>query len=262
MKIEELLEATYKSRTQPIDIYGQFLAKNCKIAYKSPIKIYRGLAHTEELILKGDSAKSVRKSANTANYYTQLIDNILPEWQSFPKRSRSFICTTSKENAMKYGTVYRVFPIDDPMIGICPNNDFWTSFKETNFDPCGFVYIFEKLGRITGIEASDNLSTIKRIINKVNILWKKDIKTGNYVYDESNIATILRSFVELRQSNPNLLEEFANKFGSFTEYLQWKLNPYINKFKLAPLSSLKSLGMDQEVWFSGPAYFIRNTELS
>ena len=68
---------------------------------------------------------SPRKSANTSNYYTVLFSDILPSWKKFPRRDESWICTTSFNEAVGYGKVYGVFPLGDPLLGICPKQDMW-----------------------------------------------------------------------------------------------------------------------------------------
>ena len=89
--------------------------------------IFRGTWIKNDFLL-GDSNNKIRKSANTENYYTLLIDNS-PKWIKYPKRSESFICSSTENNASGYGTVYLVLPFDNTKIAICPENDFWNSFE-------------------------------------------------------------------------------------------------------------------------------------
>ena len=78
----------------------EFLQAKCPIAYNSEFEIYRwvSLKHPGEIIYS-NSLTAMRKSANTKNWYTLLMDNILPEWAAYPKRSQSFICSTSERRA-------------------------------------------------------------------------------------------------------------------------------------------------------------------
>ena len=74
-----------------------------------------------------DSRNSVRTSANTSNEYTLMLDSALA-WKSFPKRSKSFICTTNSGYAGEYGNVLIVFPPDEAKIACAQAKDFWDAF--------------------------------------------------------------------------------------------------------------------------------------
>jgi hypothetical protein len=93
--------------------------------------IFRGTRINTLPVMLVDPSASQRKSANTENYYTLLIDN-LPSWQNYPKRSKSLICSTSRHVAElfsqdndKNGGVYIVLPFNGAKIGICPQRDIW-----------------------------------------------------------------------------------------------------------------------------------------
>lgn len=88
--------------------------------------IYRGDTDWRADHIHFNSLQSSRKSDNTYNYYTELIDT-LPAFKDFPKRSRSLICTPSKTKAKPYGKLYKIFPFDGAKIGICPHKDIWDS---------------------------------------------------------------------------------------------------------------------------------------
>lgn len=73
-------------------------------------------------------ASTPRKSANTANYYTWWVDNS-EAWADYPKRSQSFIGSSSRHVSSGYGEVAFMIPFDNAKIGVCPRNDFWVSFR-------------------------------------------------------------------------------------------------------------------------------------
>jgi len=211
---------------------NNLLLKNCKIAYQSPFKIYRGMRTSEE-ILVSDSTKYERRSRNTANFYTILFDHILPEWAQYPKRSRSFICSVNEEKARAYGDLYRVYPIGDPLIGICPKRDIWDCFP---FEISDLDRLFEPLGM------NDNLKSMKEGIKKLDSNWgsliDKQMWYGNY--------DLIKDFFG---SSPE-------RYSSFTELLRYWFNPKKNHFKCKRLSQLENYpSEDEEIWFSGPAYF-------
>lgn len=76
-----------------------------------------------------DTSATMRRSANTSNWYTKIFDNH-PLRQHFPKRSRSFICTTDKKYAdtYMYGTnanSFIIIPTDTAKIGLVNDDDMW-----------------------------------------------------------------------------------------------------------------------------------------
>lgn len=77
-----------------------------------------------------DSSVTVRKSENTSNFYTVILDNI--EGRSdFPKRSRSFIASTDQARAGAFGgwnrkeNLLALIPFNGTKIGFVNANDMW-----------------------------------------------------------------------------------------------------------------------------------------
>lgn len=62
-----------------------------------------------------------------------------PYFKDYPKRSRSLICTTSKEVAGSYAKdrgIYVIFPLNGARIGLCPDGDIWqTPIDMEEFGP-------------------------------------------------------------------------------------------------------------------------------
>lgn len=73
-----------------------------------------------------DTAATKRQSQNTSNYYTVIFDNH-PEYKDFPKRSRSFICSTKYDDAKGFGynSTNIVIPFDGVRIGAVNEDDMW-----------------------------------------------------------------------------------------------------------------------------------------
>lgn len=108
----------------------KLLKKHCKRAIASYNRgdiLYRGSPAEGEYLYYDTSNSPPRRSRNTSNYYTYIIDNA-PQWKSYPKRSMSLICTTSPVKARGYGETYNVFPYDSAPIGMVTSNDFWDGF--------------------------------------------------------------------------------------------------------------------------------------
>ena len=97
---------------------------------------YRGDTHLHEFpgfVKKNANAYTVdtslteRMSTNTNNIYTEIFDNH-PKMKSFPKRSRSFIASTSSSYAWGYGGIHGRFvliPYDTAKVGIVGKSDIW-----------------------------------------------------------------------------------------------------------------------------------------
>lgn len=70
------------------------------------------------------STTGIRKSANTANYYTLWMDNA-PAFKALPKRSKSFICSTDPHYAKEFGELSLVIPKDKTRIAGVGEKDIW-----------------------------------------------------------------------------------------------------------------------------------------
>lgn len=135
MKISEVLTEG-KNVLKDNNYKLKIIAKKCPVAVDHFLNnkiIYRGSPKFKSYAknnvpILGDSSKMERKSANTYNYYTLWFDNH-PTWKKFPKRSKSWICTTKYSYSTNYGYPSFVFPIGNPTVGICPSNDIWSSFR-------------------------------------------------------------------------------------------------------------------------------------
>ncbi len=141
MKINEVLtEASkkeYKKKELEVGRVADYLRKNCSQFLSNNLEtpLYRGTwSEYESGAVKIDTASGTRKSENTWNYYTLLIDNS-PYYQNWPKRSKSLICTTDFMEATGYGNVMALIPEDGAKIGVVPASDMW----HVGFD-CSAVY--------------------------------------------------------------------------------------------------------------------------
>jgi hypothetical protein len=221
----------------------KYIEDNCFTSYYSPFKIYRGIDYASRgNLLIGDSRTEERISAGTQNYYTQIMDNILPEWKPFPKRSRSFICSTNAGKANQFGNLYRVYPIGDPLVGICGAQDIWDSFNR--FVPEELEDWFDNIASMVGIRAKDDLQTILEIIKLLDEDWD-NIKNN---HSERLLCNKYHGkFIHI--SKKQLV-----KFKSFSLFLSWIFST--NGFKLKKLSQIKTIPNDVEIWFSGPALFV------
>ncbi len=262
MKITEVTTITKSTKQIPIKFteINSFISKKCPIAFNKPFRLYRGMPRRSEMMF-GDSSLLNRRSANTSNHYTLLIDYILNSWNKFPKRSKSFICSTNSDRDF-YGITYEVYPVGNPLIGICPSEDMWDSFK-IEIDQIGNV--FSNLAYILSTSKKKISNTNKISHNIFDILSKnKTISNNDTLSDITNIISLADKNWHDLMFEPKLKYTWSYfspinlaKFQSFSQLLENTIDPIKNKFKLYKLSEMPNV-KNREIWFSGPAYFVRN----
>lgn len=128
-----------------VDKAVEMLNANCKDAlwmlyenrpiYRGDYRLLKNAKVTGFAVV--DASATERRSENTSNYYTLIFDNI-PKMKEFPKRSRSFIATTTKDTAVTYaigqdGAVSVLIPFDGVKIGFVNKRDMW-DVQLTPFD--------------------------------------------------------------------------------------------------------------------------------
>lgn len=136
MRFKTFLEAQVKPhgyKESDDDELISIIRENCMGAIQSAragVFIYRG---TRSSYAGGvfDPSQGERKSQNTSNYYTMLLDTN-PANAAFPKRSNSFIASNRKSKADGYaytstkaGTLLWLLPFDDTKIGLINEDDMW-----------------------------------------------------------------------------------------------------------------------------------------
>jgi len=128
---------TYKNLSTEEAI--KFLNTHCKNALWMLEKnkpFYRGITEYKDVDItkiKGfslvNTELTTRRSQNTSNYYTVILDNN-PLNKDFPKRSKSFVGTTSFDYALGYSSsghhgVFVMVPTDSAKIGVVNHSDMW-----------------------------------------------------------------------------------------------------------------------------------------
>ena len=218
------------NKEEMIDI----LKKNCKefledfIETKKP-KIFRGLQQSEDYKLIKPS-ESIRTSKNTSNHYTLIVDNSI-RWSEYPKRSKSLICTTEYNIAKNFGEVYIVIPFDNTKIGVCPESDFWGSFKK------GFPEIGCQLRDFTYDLRSNNVradsyENLLLDLSKLEVRLKENIEEFGYfksTFDPNHI-TNTSGFFKNFNVNLSLYDQIDDAF-----------DPNKNGFQLTNYSGLNNL---------------------
>jgi len=224
-----------EGRTKPIehDDAVKLVTKNCRknfhTLYIDKNPIYRGLPDNfNTAMIDSDGDWYPRKSRNTKNYMTLLMDN-LPSWKKYPKRSKSIICSTSRSKAQGYGHNYHVIPYDNTNIGICSRSDVWFSFKSKN---------------LNGLDT-------------VNV-WNDELKE---TFEDFNIDTDDNEWKKLKHQFKGLSlaltggGKMINKLKKYynLDNLNNMLSPEENGFKIG----IQNMKHDREVWIQGKSILVK-----
>lgn len=249
MRLYEINSPKYSgARSKPItlDQAKELFKNHSEILSKPPI--FRGTTTLSDTsILYSVPSEFNRKSANTRNYATLMIDNF-PNWKEYPKRSKSLICTTDTFTARAYGQqAYRVLPHNGGKIGICPNRDIWMSFKTLYRHGFYLNNFNEQLNEIvdtfTGHQlGGDNFNQLCNQLNHLDAFLKTP---------QGKIA-----FEELDEYTFPLISLLKNRNGkSLLEFFQELLDPNTNNFELKTTSTFQE-NENSEVWTDAPCLLI------
>lgn len=197
-----------------------------------------------------------RKSANTKNYYTYIIDNS-KNWKDYPKRKNSIICEYS--NRVRN---WLVIPYDNSKWGVCKTFDFWWSF--------------DKILPISSL--SEFNSSLSRISYLLGIQQLRDDTKENFFNDidiltEKLQSTSLEDFEKLYHRvdyNSNREDDIIFLFKKLQTYdsvrvaLEDMLDPKDNGVELMDYKSIMELtGLyGREVWTDSKCLLIKTNEWS
>lgn len=182
-----------------------------------------------------DGSKGYRKSYDTGNYYTMLIDHFSDKGN--PLRSKSIVCINNpgESYAERYadkhmGSYYAVFPYDNAKIGYVGDQDMWD--------------IKVKLGK----------QTIK--INELNKLYGHcDLNDENYNDFIKGLKSILlKEHVDVIEARIHKL--FDNEVDNVEPYLKQAYNQSIG-FKYGTTKNIDN-NNESEIWISGNCILIRH----
>lgn len=216
---------------------------NCKKSVQNT-NIWRGTWSFNQNFGFGNSEKfeELRKSANTANYYTLILDNS-KEWSSFPQRSKSFVCATTVQQTFSYGDPYKVIPFDGTPIGVCPEADIWNSFR--------IIYL-DILNDTISLAASTLGLDMDKMENNYKYLLKALDEIGKDFKEKDKSP----KWLPMRGDAKSFFKKFDESDMNLSDFLLSEFQPRKNGFKLK--KSGNKLPSDVEVWFQGKAIFIEN----
>lgn len=257
MRLHDLKESAY----QPVESKSIILQNKELVRHfiQPENVIFRGMQSTGNIIY-GNGGDLDRRSANTSNYYTYLMDDFLPAWENYPARTKSFICSTSTEKSNSYGSTYYVIPMSDQPIAVCPQDDIWRSFNTKKFlgnqtilhNVNGALrrvykaYAGEQLPEETATSFSTAMALLAKEVRE-NPLTGSNFTNAMKAFDPSKYAALLNSaFVEhgVMETLEDLFDPTSNGFKLYEKASSFSHSPEDNK----------------EVWLSGRVLFI-NVEM-
>ncbi len=272
--IKELSSGKFKNNLE----YVYDIAKNTRNEDTPQGLIYRGVnssfVNSHPITLLNYSTERV--SANTSNLYNLLVSNYLPSWKTFPKRNKSFICSTSVDRALAYSEddkVCIVVPHDSTPIGICNTFDFWYSFgnvqKELEINDMSVFNrslqtFMTNVGRILDIEikpvnsktlenSNSSEQNLLKIIDALKSLTPKELNDKKLSNTEINLINfdIFYKYI----TNDKVINQ--NKKIDLLLILDKILDPQSNKFSI---DNYKGAIQHEnvEVWMEGPSILISN----
>ncbi len=199
--------------------------------------IYRGMKFTSDVIV-ADGAQVNRKSKNTRNYYTLVVDNE-PAWEAYPKRSKSFICSTDFSISTAFGNIYVVVPLENQNIGVCSNDDFWESFQD--FRPAYLNTAIWEIQRHFDLDISEtNFDEMKKGMQALGKLIEDADLNGK----DNDIAQFCHRIHRLGYEDG---KDFYSWYASL-------FDPERNGFTLT--NKVDELPRGREIWMSGKVLLI------
>lgn len=232
------------------------LDKNCtkfKLALINDGLIYRGfsgdaMSKKENVII--DSSTGIRTSADGFGIYNHLF-SMSKNMKAYPKRDRSFICTTAANTALVYGSMYIMVPFDDVKnIAVSNESDIWNTQLELDSNSAAFATVHnfdirishairDMLGE-TNQTLKDKMFDIKNIEERLGKISPNKLASSLWFFDTE--------FVE--HNHKKILTAIANRY-------------FIpNKMGLSLVKYGTKLPKRVEVWFSGKSVCIHVSHMT
>lgn len=283
-------------RTVPIDsaTFLDLYKKNCKLYNPDTMKMFRGNHALDrertEYAFCDPTKAAPRPSRNTQSFTMWLMEN-MDEWQKYPRRSQSLICSTTSDYAGSYGRPFMVIPYDTAKVGVCAAMDFFDTIeKGAGIDVSGYNSQISELIRQT--------IDLMRIHGKDKNIKSPPFRSGaSSTYDDDNrppatrehFFSLLKTFDRFFLQHPELIDSLVGERGYYSsspsnttsmiinglsrkiplaDILSQNLSPEKNGFELFDMHNFDtekipnatgSWGYDRgnEVWTDGPALFVK-----
>jgi hypothetical protein len=213
MRYNEILESySDVSLDQTDNMLDQYKSEIDECIILGP-RIFRGMRFTTQIVI-GDSEHMIRKASGTKNTINSLT-TILPSWEGWPKREKSFICTNSPSTANYYSStygnaaVYVVIPLQTNAIAVCNYSDFWTSVP--NFESSLYM----------------SLPSFNSLLD-IMVETAETIFNSKFRYYDSNPTLLL-----------NTIDQLVEKYKSDPKRVMDEITPMIRTDRSGHLNNIK-----------------------
>lgn len=228
--------------------------KNSIPAIKKDNVLFRGWQSPKPSGIYNPSTGS-RSSENTTNFYTELFDTN-PANSAWPKRSKSFICTTKESRAWQYaggrrqGSVSVVVPFDGVDVARCNFMDVWyyrpMSGKFFTQSPPSIVQMNEMLRSALGGSGGIPFNTLRKRLEGVGgdgiFSWKDNFQLNvDTAVREDELADDSSNLEDLERLTPEFIDNFVDSYT---------YDEHPTSFDLVAASEAVD-DRNREVWFSG-----------
>jgi hypothetical protein len=199
----------------------------------------------------GDSSKFKRKAAFTSNETNALVSSS-PRWSDYPRRDQAWICSSFEQTAWQYGKAFLVIPSDNAHMGICPDGDFWYSFREglrgTGFPDIGDLNQFFGWVRLLSNHKykldPDNIDQFRNELSEITADMLREMVGTLQDYEADTIRAVI---VNMRGKKDSDLQAFFERI----------FDPTLNKFLHTDASDYGGVNEAREIWIRGECVFIR-----
>lgn len=247
MRFKTFLESQWQHSKMEFADMMEWIENNAPKFIAREQNIFRGVdADNAEGLYNGTNLNRKAAYANN-NFYNLWLSNSR-EWSEYPKRSKSFICTTDEGKASEYGDVLYVIPQDSSDIGICPRADIWDSFKD--------------VPTALGISSREgHASTFSDCVDDIfkNVLGHNvpdDDWEVFYKFAESISVHDINAHCKNEWFSKSLIQYMRDKhLYDVTELMYHILHPDRNGFKLEKASNFVA-HENKEVWMSGSVLMV------
>lgn len=154
------------------------------VATNKSIPLWRGDSNHKGAFSFGDSNDFKRTAANTTNWYTLWMDGA-EEWKNFPKRSSSYICSTSEATASGYSKPHIVIPFDSAIIAAAPVHDLWIAFSHSAHR------LFNGI-----LDGNVTIADFQRLIRETAACIRQDINDTDYDLMFKDLSAITTHMLE------------------------------------------------------------------
>jgi hypothetical protein len=203
-----------------------------------------------------DPSKHKRFARNTSSLYTTMMDES-EDWKDYPSRSKSIICSSSKERSLAYGDTFRVIPLEENSeFVVCPNSDVFFSFKP----------LMDELYKV-GFENLDNVDDFNTMISSFGVS-----EDDNDEVDRETIWMAVHRYIHeldeteeydpdywIYDSNKGFVEKYINgeiPWSDLYEQIEAWMAPDFNNFTKVKYNKETKIDYNKEVYTSSKCILI------